>query len=399
MMAHRRGFWKVFEASGERDIFIMSERHLIIGGNAAGMTAASRAKRLKPSLSVTILEASPRISYSICGLPFWLGGVVGSLDDLVHFTPETLLNERGIEARVETRAVEILPSRRVVMTEDGRTGRRETFRFDKLLVSTGYRPSVPDVEGIDGRGVFTASRLEDGEAFTEWLAPGGRRKAVLVGGGYVGLEMAEALRSRGLEVSLVEKSPAIFSGLDPDMAELVQAELEARGVTVLTGRAAGRILTRRDGSVQAVELTGTGRILAADLVFVDVGVEPRVELAAEAGIRLGASGAIAVSERMETNVASIFAAGNCAETIHRVSGRPVMAPLGSVAVKQGRVAGENMVGRVSHFRGVVGTTAVKVFGILRGPHRPQLERGEAGRISSFGGQDTWTVPSSLLRKR
>ncbi len=211
--------------------------------------------------------------------------------------------------------------------------------------------------------------------------------------------MSEALRRRGLEVSLVEKSPAIFPGLDPDMAELVQAELEVSGVTVLTGRAAGRILTRHDGSVQAVELAGTGHLLPADVVFVDVGVEPRVDLAVEAGIRLGASGAIAVSERMETNVASIFAAGNCAETIHRVSGRPVMAPLGSVAVKQGRVAGENMVGRVSHFRGVVGTMAVKVFGIYAARTGASFDRGETGWISSFGGQDTWTVPGSLLRRR
>jgi NADPH-dependent 2,4-dienoyl-CoA reductase/sulfur reductase-like enzyme len=341
----------------------MSERHLVIGGNAAGMTAASRAKRLNPSLSVTVLEATRRISYSICGLPYWLGGVVGRLDDLQHFTPETLLNERGIEARVETRAVEILPSRRAVTAEDGRTGRRETLKFDKLLISTGYRPLLPGIEGIDAQGVFTASRLEDGEAFVEWLAPGDRHKAVVVGGGYIGLEMAEALRRRGLEVGLVEKSPTVLPGLDPDMVELVQSELEANGVKVLTGSGADRIATRSDGSVQALELSGTGRILAADVVFVDVGVEPRVDLAAEAGIRLGASGAIAVSDRMETNVASVFAAGNCAETINRVSGRPVMAPLGSVAVKQGRVAGENMVGRVSRFRGVVGTAAVKVFGI------------------------------------
>jgi NADPH-dependent 2,4-dienoyl-CoA reductase/sulfur reductase-like enzyme len=355
----------------------MSERHLIIGGNAAGMTAASRAKRIDPSILVTIFEASPRISYSICGLPYWLGGAVGSLEDLVHFTPETLLNERGIEARVETRAVEILPSRRAVTVVGERTGRRETHKFDKLLISTGYRPLVPDLEGIDAQGVFTASRLEDGEALAEWLAPDGRRKAVLVGGGYVGLEIAEALRCRGLDVTLVEKSPAIFSGLDPDMAGLVQQELEANGVTVLTGRAAGRILARHDGSVQAVELEGSGRLLAADLVFVDVGVEPRIDLAVKAGIRLGGSGAIAVSDRMETNVASVFAAGNCVETIHRVSGRPVMAPLGSVAVKQGRVAGENMVGRVSHFRGVVGTAAVKVFGIYAA--RTGLSSTEAKR--------------------
>jgi NADPH-dependent 2,4-dienoyl-CoA reductase/sulfur reductase-like enzyme len=175
--------------------------------------------------------------------------------------------------------------------------------------------------------------------------------------------MAEALRHRGLEVTLVEKAPAVFSAIDPDMAEILQAELEANGVEVLTHRQAGRILTRGDGTVQAVELAQTGRLIQADVVFVDVGVEPLVDLAVTAGIGLGASGAIAVTERMETNIPSIYAAGNCAEAIHRVSGRPVVDPLGSVAVKQGRVAGENMAGRVSRFQGVVGTTAVKTFGL------------------------------------
>ncbi len=341
----------------------MSEHHLIIGGNAAGMTAGSRAKRLSPSISITLVESSRYISYSICGLPYCLGGVVPGFDDLIYFTPESLRNDRGIEARIETRAVEILPSRRSVVVEDLRTGRREDLRYDKLLIATGYRPGSPGIEGIDARGVFTASRIEDGEAISQWLANGQRRRAVLIGGGFVGLEMAEALRRRGLEVTLVEKSPAIFPSFDPEMAAILEKELEANGVQVLTHRSARRVLTRADGSVEAVELEGSGRLLSADVVFVDVGVEPRVELAAGAGIRLGPSGAIAVSERMETSIPSVYAAGNCAETLHQVTGRPVVEALGTVAVKQGRVAGENMAGVVSHFRGAAGTMAVKVFGL------------------------------------
>lgn len=341
----------------------MSEQHLIIGGNAAGMTAASRAKRLAPSVAVTILESSRHISYSICGLPYCLGGVVSRFEDLVYFTPETLRNERGIDALVEMRAVEILPSRRSVVVEDVRSGRREPFRYDKLLIATGYRPLTPSLEGIDAPGVFTASRLEDGQAISSWLASAPRRGAVIIGGGYVGLEMAEALRRRGLSVTVVEKSPSIFAALDPDMAELLQSELESNGVRVLTHREAGKILTRRDGSVEGVEIQGTRRLLEADVVFIDVGVEPRVDLAVAAGIRLGKTGAIEVSERMETNIPAIYAAGNCAETVHRVTGRPTLAPLGTVAVKQGRVAGENMTGRVARFPGWVGTAAVKVFGL------------------------------------
>jgi len=354
----------------------MGEHHLVIGGNAAGMTAASRAKRLSPSLAVTVLEASRHISYSICGLPYWLSGRVPRFDDLVYFTPESLQNERGIAARLQTRAVELLPSRRSVVVEDLGSGRKEVLRYDKLLIATGYQPASLDVEGVDAKGVFTVSRIEDGQAISDWLDSGRAQQAVLVGGGYVGLEMAEALRGRGLQVALVEKSAAIFPAIDPDMASLLQSELEANSVRVFTGRTVGRIVTRSDGTVSGVELAG-GHQLQADLVLMDIGVKPRVDLVQGSDIRLGGSGAIAVSERMETSVPSIYAAGNCAETVHLVTGRPGFDPLGTVAAKQGRVAGENMAGRVSYFRGAVSTTAVKVFGLAAA--RTGLTTEEADR--------------------
>lgn len=355
----------------------MGEHHLIIGGNAAGMTAASRAKRLAPSLDITVIEAGRHISYSICGLPYWLGGRVSRFDDLVYFTPETLRNDRGISARVETRAVEILPARRSVVVEDLVRGEKEILKYDKLLLAMGYQPTALDIEGADADGVFTVSRIEDGAAIANWLSSGRARRAVLIGGGYVGLEMAEALRGRGLEVTMVEKAAGIFSALDPDMAGLVQAELEANGVRVLTGRKIRRIVTGSDGVVQGVELGGTQPHLPADLVLLDVGVEPRVDLVQDTDIQLGPSGAIAVSDRMETNLSAIYAAGNCAETLHGVTGGPTFDPLGTVAAKQGRVAGENMAGRVSRFRGAVGTTVVKVFGLAAS--RTGLSTEEARR--------------------
>jgi NADPH-dependent 2,4-dienoyl-CoA reductase/sulfur reductase-like enzyme len=355
----------------------MTEHHLVIGGNAAGMTAASRAKRLSPSLSITVLEASRHISYSICGLPYWLGGRVSRFDELLYFTPESLQNERGISARIETRALEILPSRRSVVVEDLRSDQKEVLKYDKLLIATGYKPTSPDVEGLDAAGVFTVSRIEDGEAIAEWLDSGRAKRATLIGGGYVGLEMAEALRERGLEVTLVEKSPAVFPALDPDMASPLESELEANGVRVLTGRAVGRILARSDGSVEGVELSGSGHRVPADLVLVDVGVAPRVDVVSGSGIQLGGSGAIAVSERMETSVSAIYAAGNCAETVNLVTGRPGFDPLGTVAAKQGRVAGENMAGRTSYFRGAVGTTAVKVFGLAAARTGLTTEEGKS----------------------
>lgn len=341
----------------------MSEHILIIGGNAAGMTAASRAKRIDPSLDVEIVEAGPRIAYSICGLPFALSGRGPAFEDLVLFTPESLLNERGIEARVGVEALEILPSRRTVEVLDRGSGERTFLPYDRLLVATGYRPVAPDIEGVDAQGVFRASRIEDGEAILAWLTRSAARRATLVGGGYVGLEVAQALVERGCEVTLVERESHVLPSLDPDMARLVERELEQKGVRVLTGRAIKRIATGSSGRVESVELaTGSLRI-PADVVFLDVGVAPRVELAASAGIRLGSSGAIAVSEHMETNVPAVYAAGNCAETLHLVSGRAAPIPLGTVAAKQGRIAGDNLAGRRSRFRGALGTSIVRVFGV------------------------------------
>lgn len=340
----------------------MAERILVVGGNAAGMTAASRAKRLDPWLSVTIFEAGPRLAYSICGLPFAVEGRV-DFEDLVLFTPERLENERGIKALLNREAVEIQPWRKTVVVLNRSTGEQESAPYDKLLLATGYRPLSPGIEGTALQGVFTASRLEDGEAILSWISAARGRRAVVLGGGYVGLELAEALVARGLEVTVVERSPSLLPSLDPDMARLVEEELERKGVRVLAGRVAKSISGTSAGRVESVELSSGGLRLPADMVFVDVGVAPRAELAEKAGIRIGPSGAIAVNEHLETSVSSIYAAGNCAECIHLVSGRPTTIPLGTVAARQGRIAGENLAGRRSRFAGALGTSLVKVFGV------------------------------------
>jgi NADPH-dependent 2,4-dienoyl-CoA reductase/sulfur reductase-like enzyme len=309
-----------------------------------------------------LVVGGTRIAYSICGLPFAIEGRVG-FEDLVLFTPESLANQRGIEARVNREAIEIEPSRKRVVALNRATGERESHPYDKLLLATGYRPLSPGIEGTDLKGVFTASRLEDGEAILSWISAASARRAVILGGGYVGLELSEALVERGLEVTVVERSPSLLSSLDPDMASLVEEELERKGARVLTGRVAKRIAGTSSGRVEAVELATGSLRLPADLVFVDVGVAPRVELAEKAGIRLGPSGAIAVSEELETSIPSIYAAGNCAECIHLVTGRPMTIPLGTVAAKQGRIAGENLAGRRSRFAGALGTSLVKVLGV------------------------------------
>lgn len=346
----------------------MSDRVVVIGGNAAGMTAASRAKRIDSSLDVTIFESGDQIAYSICGLPFWLSGRVPAYEDLILYTPERLMNERGIRAFTSSRVSEIHPHRRTVVVANGATDEIEERAYDRLLIATGYQPTRPAIEGIDGDGVFTASHISDGTRIDDYLdrLTAARRlqgpaRALLLGGGYIGLEMVESLLRRGLEVTLVEAGTQLLPGLDPDMAEIVQQVVTAHGVTLHLGRRVARIERDSDGRPETAVVSAGGLRIPADLLFVDVGVEPRVNLARRCGIKLGSTGAIEVDDWLQTSQSGIYAAGNCAETTHLVSGRPMRSTLGTVAAKQGRVAGDNLAGRRTRFAGAIGTSTLQVF--------------------------------------
>ena len=190
----------------------------VIGANAAGMTAASRAKRINPDLDVTLFEQSSQIAYSICGLPYWLAGQVERFEDLILFTPSSLLNERGIRATVSSRVAEIHPQQRSLIVDYRDRGESETVHYEHLLVATGYRPKKLDVDGADAAGLFTASHIQDGQAIEAWMASHQPRNAAVIGGGYVGVEMAEALHKRGLSVVLVESSSSLLPHLDPSMS-------------------------------------------------------------------------------------------------------------------------------------------------------------------------------------
>ncbi len=341
----------------------MRERVVVIGGNAAGMTAASRAKRLDPTLDITILEGSRFISYSICGLPYFLSGTVDRHEQLIGFTPEKLSRERGIQARTNVLVEEILPGRRSVRAQDLQSGDRFELAYDKAVVATGYLPRLPAIEGCDLTNVFTVSRLEDGLRIREAIDCGCAKRAAVVGAGYIGLMMADALVAAGLEVILFERQAQVFAQLDPEMAELVQEELRRNGVQLLLGVEVRR-LEGAEGSFRAV-VTGRERV-EADLAVVDVGVRPNTSLAEQSGICLGLSGAVQVDDRGQTQTSGILAAGNCAETRHLVSGKPVFSALGTTAAKQGRVVGENLAGVRSTFSGTLETAVEKVFDVAIG---------------------------------
>ncbi len=336
----------------------MSERVLVVGANAAGMTAASRAKRLDPRLEITVIDAGEFISYSICGLPYYLSGIVSEHSDLIRFTPEALEQQRGIRARTGLRADLVMAGKRALACTSLADGRSHELGFDRLVISTGYLPRHPEIEGTDLQGVLTVSRLEDGLRIRRAIDTGRCGRVAIVGGGYVGLMMAHGLRERGLEVVLFEQNAHLFDQIDGDMAELVEDELRRAGVELHLETRAER-LVGRDGVFVAVQ-AGRERI-EADLALIDVGILPNTRLAEESGLALGISGAVQVDERGMTSQPGIYAAGNCAETFHRVSGRPIFSGLGTSAARQGRVVGENLAGRRSAFPGTLETSIERVF--------------------------------------
>src|SRR2546422_5532020 len=333
------------------------EKILIVGGNAAGLTAASRAKRLDPRLNVTVLEKGPHISYSTCGIPYYLAGMVSS-DDLVSYTPESFEKERGIKVYSHTRVDEISSSRKRVIATRTDTGERAEFPYERLLIATGVKPKLPEIPGTDLKNVFTITDLQDAIRFNEALQ--NTTRVAIIGAGYVGLEMAECLQAVGKTVHVYERELHVLPGVDSDMAQIIEYELQRFGIRLSVGVNV-LALVGTDGRVVGVKAASGLGIDPAGMVLLDIGVVPNVDLARDAGIQIGSTGAISVNAYMETNVPAIFAAGNCAETFCAIRQRPVLHYIGTVAAKQGRVAGDNMAARRTKFHGAIGTTVLKVF--------------------------------------
>jgi NADPH-dependent 2,4-dienoyl-CoA reductase/sulfur reductase-like enzyme len=333
------------------------EKIVVIGGNAAGLSAASRAKRIDPRLNITVLEKLPHIAYSTCGLPYLLAKIV-SADQLISYSPEAFEGERGIKVRSLVQVNAIVPARRRVEAVNVETGEKMEFGFDRLLIATGVKARIPDIPGTNLKNVFSVISLQDALRIQEPLSAATR--VAVIGAGYAGLEFAESLRALGKTVTVFEREPQVMPGIDPDMAQIIEFELRRFGVEVFT-TAKVLAIVGSDGRANGVKsATGLG-ITPADLVLLDTGVQPNTDLVQDTEIKVGLTGAIAVDDYMETNVPGVFAAGNCAESLCALRRRPVLSAIGTVAAKQGRVAGENLAGRRSKFRGSIGTTILKVF--------------------------------------
>jgi NADPH-dependent 2,4-dienoyl-CoA reductase/sulfur reductase-like enzyme len=341
----------------------VTERLVVIGGDAAGMTAASRARRRRErdELEIVAFERGPYTSYSACGIPYFISDIVTELDRLVARSPEEH-RRNGIDVRTGHEVVAIDVNRRKVrvreLAGDAGSGDEREEPFDQLVVATGAVPHRPELPGADADGIFGVQTLADGVAVRRALDEHKPRHAVVVGGGYIGLEMAEALVERGLDVSLVDRTEQPMAAtLDDDVGALVTDALRAVGVKLHMGEPV-ESFDAGGGAVRAVRTAQ--ETLPADIVVLGTGVLPNSELAGEAGIAIGDTGGIVTDSRMETSVGGIWAAGDCVESIDRVTGRRVVIPLGTHANKQGRVIGINVTGGDARFPGVVGTVASKI---------------------------------------
>jgi NADPH-dependent 2,4-dienoyl-CoA reductase/sulfur reductase-like enzyme/rhodanese-related sulfurtransferase len=331
---------------------------VIVGGVAGGASAAAKARRCSEEAKIIMFEKGPDIAYASCGLPYYLSGVIEDRESLLIVTEKFFQRRFRVDVRTHREVTRIDRKRKVVVIQNVERGTVEEESYDRLILSPGSSPVVPALPGVNLPFVFTFKTLEDMDLVCQYLQQKHPHEAVIVGGGLIGMEMMENLMLKGLKVSIVEKLDQILPFLDWDMAELVRQHAEAKGVKFYLTQGL-KAIENRNGT--GVVHTEGGKTLEADLVILSLGVKPNVALAKEAGLEIGKAGGISVNEFMQTNDPDIFAAGDCVESIHRVTGQPFLAPMGSAANKQGRAAGANALGRKIAVKGFLGTVILKVF--------------------------------------
>ncbi|MFF4895551.1 FAD-dependent oxidoreductase [Streptomyces sp. NPDC001068] len=336
------------------------ERLVVIGGDAAGMSAASQARRLRgpDELEIVAFERGHFSSYSACGIPYWVGGDVAARDELIARTPEEH-RSRDIDLRMRTEITSIDVAGKRVRARDVDSGAESWTSYDKLVIGTGARPIRPDMPGADAPGVHGVQTLDDGQALLDTLSRTRGRRAVVVGAGYIGVEMAEAMINRGYEVTVVNRGSEPMSTLDPDMGRLVREAMEGLGITMVADAEVTEVLTGPDGRVRAVA-TEDGEY-PADVVILGIGVRPETELTRAAGLPLGKHGGLLTDLAMRVRGhQDVWAGGDCVEVLNLVSGQEQYIPLGTHANKHGQVIGTNVGGGYATFPGVVGTAVSKV---------------------------------------
>jgi NADPH-dependent 2,4-dienoyl-CoA reductase/sulfur reductase-like enzyme len=342
----------------------MKRRIIVIGGLAAGPSAASKAKRVNPDADVTLFEQDEYISYGICEIPYYIQGLIGDENKLIAYTPERLRQEKGVVVKIRHRVEKILPGSRKVVVRDLEKDVVSEYPYDKAIIATGSKSRRLNIPNENASNVFVVKTYEGGMKIRKYLEDEHPRKAALIGGGYIGMEMAEALASRGIETTLLHRSELPMAGLEPETRQAVADQLIGNGVRFVPNVTIGGLVSAQSRSPEPRRVT---RIVTnkgtydCDLVILSIGVEPNCELAKEAGISLGVTGAIRVDEKQQTRADNVYAAGDCCEVKNLVNNRPMYIPLATIASKAAWVAGENAAGGRAVFKGAIRAIAVKVF--------------------------------------
>lgn len=337
------------------------KRILIVGGVAGGASCAARARRLSEEPEIVIFERGPYVSFANCGLPYYVGNVIRDEKKLLVATPELFRKRFNIEVRLRSEVLSIDRERQEIEVKD--LERDETYRerYDALVLSPGANPIRPPIPGIDLPGIFTLRTIPDSRQIRDWITQYDAKRAVIVGGGFIGLEMAENLVKRGLAVTIVEMQPHVMPQLDPEMTPQIHNELTRKGVTLRLGQAVAGFEQGENGSL-SVKLD-SGATEEADLAILSIGIRPETRLAKEAGLALGDLGGIRVDDRMRTSDEHIWAVGDAVETSNAITGEWTIIPLAGPANRQGRIAADVIMGRDASFRGVQGTSVVGIFGL------------------------------------
>ena len=341
----------------------MTDLHIVIvGGVAGGASAAAKARRVNESADITIFERGRYVSFANCGLPYYVGGAIADRDELLLQTPEKFWKRFRVTVKIQHEVLSVHPDTQTITVKVLESGEIFVVPYDKLILAPGAGAIVPNLPGIDAKNIFTVKTVPDSDAIKQFLKDHPSQHATVIGGGFIGLETAEALMGLGLQVTLVELMPQVLPAFDHDMASLMTQHLQEKNLNIILGDGVQAFHTK-EGLVHEVELSSGTRV-SCDIAILSIGVRPELKLAKDAGLHIGQSGGIVVNDCQQASDPHIYAAGDAVEIVHLVTGKPSRIPLAGPANKQGRVAGANAAGGSLKFPGAIGTAIVESLGMI-----------------------------------
>jgi NADPH-dependent 2,4-dienoyl-CoA reductase/sulfur reductase-like enzyme/rhodanese-related sulfurtransferase len=357
---------------------------LIIGGVAGGASAATRLRRLDERAEIIVFERGEYISYANCGLPYYIGNVIQNRDSLLVETPQNFKTQYNIDVRINHEVTKIEPNEKTIQVKNIITGETYIENYDKLVLSPGAKPIVPSIEGIENERIFTLRNIPDTDAIKEFISSHKVQNAMVIGGGFIGLEMVENLHHLGIYVTLVELDKQVFPSMDYSMAGIINQELEKNNVNVLFQTHVVKFEKTQKG---VLAYLNNGEKIETEMVIFSIGVRPDIELAKQSGIAIGSLGGIKVNEYLQTSYPDIYAVGDAIEVNNLITNKPILLPLAGPANKQGRIVANNIVlGNQEHFKGVIGNSIAKVFSLTvakAGLTARQLQKENIDYFSSY----------------